>query len=423
MAAGKSKPSLGAALEKVLDGVGATEKKILKVKALIDEGLPLNEACVDDAAYTPLGYAVKRGEDLPLIELLLKAGAKVDALCDDGETPLMIAAIEGHLPLVKRLLAAGANPNHFDLERPWVNVLTKAAIAESDGPRGIVEALLAAGAKPTGSTLASAADSSLAVVKMLIAAGGDIHADGNFGTPLHVAAAENLPDNVRLLLAEGADVNFRLPANHKNYPKETALDRARKEKARKVIPILEAAMGGTAAASAAPKPQSIDAIWKQLLATDSGLKKKLRAGAKPAKLATFEAVLGCTLPLDVRESYLQFDGQKSGDGMFIVKDESFDEEYAWMSLDEAQAQWTMMQELAAEGEFKGAKAKGETGVRSTWWHAQWIPIATDGGGNYLCVDLAPAMGGASGQIIGFRHDSAKRELHAASFSDLLTFLL
>jgi cell wall assembly regulator SMI1 len=42
-----------------------------------------------------------------------------------------------------------------------------------------------------------------------------------------------------------------------------------------------------------------------------------------------------------------------------------------------------------------------------------------GGGDLYCVDLAPAKGGSNGQIIRFRHDSARRELVSASLSELL----
>jgi ankyrin repeat protein len=42
-----------------------------------------------------------------MIKVLLTAGAAVDARCKDGETPLMRAAYNGHLPCVETLIGAG----------------------------------------------------------------------------------------------------------------------------------------------------------------------------------------------------------------------------------------------------------------------------------------------------------------------------
>jgi ankyrin repeat protein len=53
-----------------------------------------------------------RRNAVDVLDLLLRAGAKVDVVDEVGNTPLIGAAEKGHLEVVRRLLAAGANVNH-----------------------------------------------------------------------------------------------------------------------------------------------------------------------------------------------------------------------------------------------------------------------------------------------------------------------
>ena len=51
-----------------------------------------------------------------------------------------------------------------------------------------------------------------------------------------------------------------------------------------------------------------------------------------------------------------------------------------------------------------------------------MPFASDGGGDSLCIDLAPADGGMIGQIILMNHDDASRPKIARSLGELLNRL-
>jgi ankyrin repeat protein len=79
-----------------------------RVRALLKQGVDVNAAQPD--GMSPLHWAAQRG-DLSSAQVLVYAGARVDALTRNGNyTPLHIAAREGRAVVVKLLLASGADP-------------------------------------------------------------------------------------------------------------------------------------------------------------------------------------------------------------------------------------------------------------------------------------------------------------------------
>ena len=82
-----------------------------------------------------LYYAAGKGDPV-LIEGLLERGAEVERASDAGNTPLMIAAARGHIKIVKRLLAAGADVAHrnrwgFDAHK-WADWCPNAAEVQAE---------------------------------------------------------------------------------------------------------------------------------------------------------------------------------------------------------------------------------------------------------------------------------------------------
>jgi ankyrin repeat protein len=84
--------------------------------------------------------AAKRG-DAPFLEAEIFAGANIDALDRFGQTALMLAALHGHLDVVKTLIDAGAN---LDVTAKWGLSATMLAVINHHGP--VARALAAAGA-------------------------------------------------------------------------------------------------------------------------------------------------------------------------------------------------------------------------------------------------------------------------------------
>lgn len=74
------------------------------VDLLLEAGAPL-----EHDGWAPLHYAAFEGR-LSILDKLLARGATIDALTPNRATALMLAARNGHIQVVRRLLGAGADP-------------------------------------------------------------------------------------------------------------------------------------------------------------------------------------------------------------------------------------------------------------------------------------------------------------------------
>lgn len=83
--------------------------------ALLNLGADPAATMKNALANTPLHAAAAGGRDA-LVELLVQAGAPIDARDGFGNTPLMVAAANGLVASVKLLLARGADPSARNAE-------------------------------------------------------------------------------------------------------------------------------------------------------------------------------------------------------------------------------------------------------------------------------------------------------------------
>jgi ankyrin repeat protein len=144
-----------------------------EVAALLARGMDPNTV---DLNGDPALLVVARSGFEPTLDVLLRARAKVNARNRFGDTPIMVAAIAGHLGVVKKLAARGA---------------------EIDGTGWTPLIYAASGGRDE-------------VVRYLLEAGATIDAQGPNGTTaLMMAVRGGHADTVSLLLAKGASVNHR----------------------------------------------------------------------------------------------------------------------------------------------------------------------------------------------------------------------
>jgi ankyrin repeat protein len=164
------------------------------------------------AADVSLLDALESGDRATAIKLL-DAGADVNMRASDGTTPLMWAAYQDDVELVRRLIDSGADAtaqNDYG-----ASALSEAAL---QGSTQVIDALLDAGVdansrNPEGETalMLVARTSNIESAKLLLAAGADVNAKEEWGgqSALMWAAAQSQPEMVEFLIASGAEVDAR----------------------------------------------------------------------------------------------------------------------------------------------------------------------------------------------------------------------
>ena len=132
---------------------------------------------------TPLHRAVYNN-DVSAVEKLIKSGADVNARNEYGSTPMLEAVSNGNLTILERLLKAGADAN-------------------SPGPDGMTPLMIVARGTNTKAA------------KLLLDHGANVNAveQQRKQTALMWASAQSQGPMVRLLVAQGADVNARALVN------------------------------------------------------------------------------------------------------------------------------------------------------------------------------------------------------------------
>ncbi len=378
----------------------------------------------------PLVEAVTAG--VPFVQALLIAGADVNAHDEDGCTALIKAADKANLPVMKALLAAGADANL--MQDKVTSPLGAAAQTRSHEHLAALRALVAAGADvnalsysdkgvATRTVLMKACRSGNAeAVRELLAAGADVNALVLFGTALTTAAEHGHEQVIKELLAAGADATLRVPNEPQRLPKsagKSALEMARMNKHVRAVALLEGAAKPQAKGSA-----NVMEAWRRLEETlgtaRPALLKTLLPGATGEDVMVLAAAVRQRLPREAEQFFRAHNGQRDIPRCaFIHVGGPLGSDFRLLSLKEVIREWRLWNELLAKGEFRKRKSLPDPGIVDDWYQPGWIPITEDGLGNSHCIDLSPAEGGTTGQIILMWHDQEARPLVAKSLTEWL----
>lgn len=147
--------------------------------------------------------------------------------------------------------------------------------------------------------------------------------------------------------------------------------------------------------------------WEHLEAWLQAHEAKTLADLNPpattAEIKDLERKLGYRVPSDYLQC-LQLHAGQQGKAKWLFDGMEF------LSIPNVVLSWEAWNDLAKDGDLDGLKSKPSEGIQPIWWSRSWIPFASNGGGDFLCLDMAPDTSGQLGQVIKIFHDFPNREL-------------
>lgn len=142
--------------------------------------------------------------DGPGIDFYDPLAPKSEAQRVELETQMCEAAKKGDTETIQKLLDAGVSPN-ARIFGAYVPALQWAA---GEGHPDVVKLLLSRGAKVENAIIRAAEKLDPEILELMVKQGGDVNLVFEYKTPLIYAIRANKDENVRWLVAHGADANF-----------------------------------------------------------------------------------------------------------------------------------------------------------------------------------------------------------------------
>ena len=193
----------------------AAQGDLSQLAELLHKGANVNEP--DQQGNTPLHLAAQNGHGI-LVQFLVGHKADVNRKNMFHYIPLHLAAASGHTAIVQALIVAGSLVN-----LPGPAVMAPLHLAALGGHLPTIEALIKGGARvdlrnaygQTPLDAAAETPNCIAIARALIDAGLNVNAQDLLGnTPLHGASYMGNIELVKLLIAAGADLDLQSWSDH-----------------------------------------------------------------------------------------------------------------------------------------------------------------------------------------------------------------
>lgn len=145
-----------------------------------------------------------------------------------------------------------------------------------------------------------------------------------------------------------------------------------------------------------------------------GSRRRATKGTSDARIDALERKMGVFLPEDFHLSWQVQDGMTGRDwptfGHILTVGEI---ERAWSRY----LAWQGQLGWGLGDAYRPARCEGP--IKPIHWSPLRIPVAEDGAGNGLMLDLDPAFGGSRGQVIEFRSQAGPTRVLGESWADFL----
>lgn len=153
-------------------------------------------------------------------------------------------------------------------------------------------------------------------------------------------------------------------------------------------------------------------LWKHIIEKGTSLEDNfeealnLQSGATEEDFQLLERTLGVKLPEELKSFYRIHNGQ-----VWRMGSSGFIRNLTLSPISGIIENWTFLQE---EFDPDDLEAEIDIEIKPYLWNPKWIPIASNGGGDYLCIDTDPSEAGVVGQVLYFWHDWGRRSVEGKS---------
>ena len=139
------------------------------------------------------------------------------------------------------------------------------------------------------------------------------------------------------------------------------------------------------------------------------LSETLNEGVSAKDLKSAESQMGLTFPEYLKELYLTNNGDDNEAICGMIMGLHF------LSLESLLNEWRGLKKIADDPKLNNNGSFSSypmASIKRCYADAKWIPFCTDGGGNFIGIDLAPGPNGKAGQIINFGRDEGNKAVLA-----------